>query len=252
MDAFIQKWLGRRIDQDGAFGFQCVDLIKQYALEVFGFKPGAWGNAIDYWTNTNHPLLTKFSRISSQSPQKGDIVILNPTSTNRFGHIAIAVDASTMLEQNGATGDGDGAGRDEVRLRTIPKARIAGILRPKVTNQGEPPMTPEQERQAYQIVLNRSPEGAPSGRTGWQFIIGAKAELDAQRAHNAKVVADLQSALEAEKNKPAKEVTKTVEKIVEKPVEVIREVEVVKTVEVEPSWLKRVREAINSFLNKKG
>lgn len=131
---FQARWLGKRVDQDGVFGYQCVDLIKQYAKEVLGMTPGAWGNAIDYWKNTNHPLLSKYTRVASQSPQRGDIVILNGTAGNPYGHIGIATDSNTMLEQNGATGDGDGQGGDEVRYRTIPKTRIAGLLRPKGGN----------------------------------------------------------------------------------------------------------------------
>lgn len=129
--AFEKRWLGKRTDADGVFGYQCVDLIKQYAKEELGMRPGAWGNAIDYWTNTRHPLLSKYTRVKTQSPKRGDIVIFHGNSGNPYGHIAIATSTSTMLEQNGATGDGDGRGGDEVRYRTIPKSRIAGVLRPK-------------------------------------------------------------------------------------------------------------------------
>lgn len=131
LQTFTKRWLGKRTDQDGVFGYQCVDLIKTYAVEELGMTPGPWGNAIDYWTNVNHPLTAKYTRVASQSPEGGDIVILNPTSTNPYGHIGIAADSMTMLEQNGHTGDGDGQGGDEIRYRLIPKDRIAGLLRPK-------------------------------------------------------------------------------------------------------------------------
>ena len=51
---------------------------------------------------------------------------------------------------------------------------------------GEEKMTPEQEKQAYQIVLGRDPEaGAPLGqRTAWGFINDARTELDQQRKEN--------------------------------------------------------------------
>jgi hypothetical protein len=35
LEQFIQKWKGKRNDYDKAYGYQCVDLIKQYTLEVF-------------------------------------------------------------------------------------------------------------------------------------------------------------------------------------------------------------------------
>lgn len=129
--SFAQKYLGKKIDYDGVYGYQCVDLIKQYLKEEYGLAPGSWGNAIDYWTKTNPALLTKFDRIASQSPQAGDIVILNGTAGNPYGHIAVATDANTMLEQNGSTGGGSGTGADAIRYRAIPKTRIAGLLRPK-------------------------------------------------------------------------------------------------------------------------
>lgn len=138
LQSFTKKWLGKRTDADGVFGFQCVDLIKQYAKEELKMKPGAWGNAIDYWTNKKHPLLKKYNRVATQSPRKGDIVILRGRGSNPYGHIGIAVDGNTMLEQNGATGDGDGKGGDEIRYRLIPKDRIAGVLRPKPTKKPTP------------------------------------------------------------------------------------------------------------------
>lgn len=43
---FVKKRLGKRVDYDGAYGFQCVDLAKQYISECLGFgKIGALGNA---------------------------------------------------------------------------------------------------------------------------------------------------------------------------------------------------------------
>lgn len=131
LKTFATRWLGKRTDQDGVFGYQCVDLIKTYAVEELGMTPGPWGNAIDYWTNVNHPLTARYERVASQDPHGGDIVVLKPTSTNQYGHIGIAVDSMTMLEQNGYSGDGDGQGGDEIRHRLMPKDRIAGLLRPK-------------------------------------------------------------------------------------------------------------------------
>ena len=43
---FKEKWLWKRIDYDKSYGYQCVDLIKQYADEVLGLgKIWAIGNA---------------------------------------------------------------------------------------------------------------------------------------------------------------------------------------------------------------
>lgn len=51
-------------------------------------------------------------------------------------------------------------------------------------------MTADEERLAYQIVLNREPDiQLPGGRTAFAFIRDAKPELDIQRKHTAEQVA---------------------------------------------------------------
>lgn len=143
-DTFQRAWIGHRVDFDYAYGYQCVDLIKQYMYSHFGIPNGALGNAIDYWTRTASVILTKFNRVATTSVVKGDIVVLNGLPGNPYGHIGIATGNQTattveILEQNGSTGNGKGLGGDAIRLRSVPKSRIAGILRPKtVTVSGLP------------------------------------------------------------------------------------------------------------------
>lgn len=141
-DSFKNLWLGRRIDYDHVFQFQCVDLILQGLHDMHGIGGGVSGNAIDYWVKTgingfNEVLLSKFTKIPSPEADKGDIVILNGLPGNPFGHIGWAtgnVNATDVeiLEQNGQTGNGDGVGGNAIRVRWIPKNRIAGLLRPIV------------------------------------------------------------------------------------------------------------------------
>lgn len=133
LDQFVQKWLGGRTDYDHVYAYQCVDLILQYLADCWGISSNVWGDAIDYWTKPTARLLQDFEKVTG-TPQAGDIVVLNPTSTNPYGHIMIAVNATTAIEQNGYSGDGDGLNGDEVRYRTIPTARVAGLLRKKGIN----------------------------------------------------------------------------------------------------------------------
>ena len=138
---FKNKWLGKRVDYDKTDFFQCVDLVKQYLYEVFGIKPGSWGNAIKYWTNTAPELLKKFDKIKTTVPKSGDIVVLHPVDNkpeHSAGHIGIGTGKSTsttveILEQNGSTGSGSGTGGNTIRTRFVPKSRIAGVLRRKAT-----------------------------------------------------------------------------------------------------------------------
>ena len=133
---FKAKWIGRRVDFDGIYGYQCVDLIKQYLSDVKGIKAGYWGNAIDYWYNTNPAVLKEFDRLSTNQARQGDIVILKGINGNPYGHIGIADGSSgiltvTILEQNGATGNGSGLGGDAIRTRAVPLWRVVGLLRPR-------------------------------------------------------------------------------------------------------------------------
>ncbi len=136
---FEAKWLGKRVDIDGLYGYQCADLVKQYLLECFGIPNGSYGDAIVYWTNPHQRILEKFGKVAGSAANQGDIVILNPTATNEYGHIGIATGRLTdlsveILEQNGSTGNGSGLGNDAIRKRYVPRTRVAGLLRAKGVN----------------------------------------------------------------------------------------------------------------------
>lgn len=135
---FKAEWLGRRVDYDHVYGFQCVDLILQYIYEKFGTPSGVYGNAIDYWNNPSPALLVHFDKVAGSQANQGDIVVFNGLPGNPYGHIGIcdSEDGSnvTILEQNGSgVNSGSGTGGNAIRLRAIPRSRVAGVLRPKST-----------------------------------------------------------------------------------------------------------------------
>lgn len=84
----------------------------------------------------------------------------------------------------------------------------------------------QEVKEAY--LMLRGNEGSPGERAGWinvskqTFFRVAKAETDSQRQQ----LADIAKALANEQAKPPKEVVKEVVKIVDRPVEVIKEVPV--------------------------
>jgi LysM repeat protein len=136
IDSFTTTWLGKTIDVDGVAGVQCVDLIKKYILDGFGIPVQPMGDAIAWWQSPKTVLLSKFDKIASQTPQKGDIVILHGLAGNKFGHIVLCIDNLSpttflALEQNGVDSSAVVKNGDEVRTRQIPNSRIAGLLRPK-------------------------------------------------------------------------------------------------------------------------
>ncbi len=104
-DEFVKAYMGKSIDYDGVSGVQCVDLVKVYMNKVFGLKPGAWGNAKDYYENFNNvsALKNNFTRIANTPefvPQKGDICVWgkNVSSSHNYGHIAIATGEGNTKE----------------------------------------------------------------------------------------------------------------------------------------------------------
>jgi len=116
----IEDWLnnanGVAMNPDGAFGNQCVDLVDQYAQDIFGVT---WQTAVGgvgganqlldavpdaYWTridnDPNNPNLI---------PQRGDVVVYGGDDLNAFGHTAVTMDADTngvtVMQENGNTPD---------------------------------------------------------------------------------------------------------------------------------------------------
>ena len=84
---FFEKYNGKYLDVDQAYGPQCVDVIKAYFNEVLA-KGAVLGNANDYWNMT----LENFEKIPNSStaiPQLGDIIVWGK-KIGSYGHIAIA------------------------------------------------------------------------------------------------------------------------------------------------------------------
>ncbi len=112
---FVHKYIGKKVDYDGAYGAQCVDLFRQYAKDVLEIPEhtGAVDGAKDLWRK--YMLLPKerlyFSRIPPQTTSEpGYVAIWDGTDANRYGHVAIVLaDCGKdllVLEQNGITQNG--------------------------------------------------------------------------------------------------------------------------------------------------
>lgn len=83
-DNFITTNTGKGIDTDGAFGFQCMDLMHAYCRDVLGLSDLsilAQPNAKSVWTNFNnvkgHELFDKIVNTPTGVPLKGDIMLYN-------------------------------------------------------------------------------------------------------------------------------------------------------------------------------
>ena len=109
---FKNEVMGKSLDYDGVAGYQCVDLVKVYLDWMFGIKPGAWGNAKDYWNALNRPGMSDYFYRVPNTPdlvvQRGDLVIWGAMNGNPYGHIAIGLGEGDLngfqsLDQNWGT-----------------------------------------------------------------------------------------------------------------------------------------------------
>lgn len=97
-DAFRNAIMGNGYDVDGLYGYQCVDLAKLLAGNAGRPRP-YWlsqpdGYAYEGWTNVssrNYNAGDLFTLVYNKADvRRGDLVVLNNTSTNPYGHIAFA------------------------------------------------------------------------------------------------------------------------------------------------------------------
>jgi len=110
LDEFVKKHNGKKVDFDGRYGVQCVDLFRQYCKDVLNIPHtgGVIGASELYTKYEAMPLEQKyFEKIEFKGtpPIAGDVVIFKPTKKNGFGHVAIVLSVDnlsmTVFEQDG-------------------------------------------------------------------------------------------------------------------------------------------------------
>ena len=92
---YISKTLGKSIDFDGVYSYQCCDLVNDYmqkCFNIFTYYPYNF-NAQQYFTRFNEvkALVKNFTKIPNTPdfvPMKGDICVFK--SADNIGHISIA------------------------------------------------------------------------------------------------------------------------------------------------------------------
>ena len=245
-----KMWIGTNTGDKG----QCVGLFNQVNLEFLGVNypiQGA-GTAFQILSarNTRPDLVEQVKNKSFNPnflPSIGDWVIWNKNWGGGAGHIScvesLSVTGFTGIEQNFVA--------DTVTRQQHSWTNVVGWVH-YISNQKGDDVNTGDVTNMYRVLLGREPDvGGLKTFVGKSFsvvfyaLIGSKEYADRQ-ASLVKSVEDLRVALANEKNKPPVKVIETVEKIVDRIV--VQE----KIVEVEPSWVKKVRDFILGFLNKKG
>lgn len=179
LDQFYSRWNGELPDFDKKFGVQCVDLVAYYAQAIGA--PIIYANAAGWWS-ANNP---GYGKVAPNQMQRGDIVVWNSTLPNSggAGHIAIYWSAAP----GGFISFDANWGGKNAKLVTHNFNNVLGGLRKPAPApapaqpKGDPPMNPQEEAEAYQIVLERPMEHGGSGRPGIKFIRDAHGELNQKR-----------------------------------------------------------------------
>lgn len=126
LQEFIAKWNGKRVDFDGHYGDQCMDLYRQYVQEVWG-RPQTAGVKSAYMVfDTISPL--EYDKFTSGELKVGDVVVFNQ-NFGKDGHIAVVEnpkDPKSLV----VFGQNDPVGAP-CKLSRHTYANIIGWFRPK-------------------------------------------------------------------------------------------------------------------------
>lgn len=89
---FIDRYNGKKIDWDNAYGGQCVDLYRQYCHDVLEIpqSPPVQG-AADIWTTYLQEHFYQVENTPEAVPIPGSVVIWNKKAGGGYGHVAVAV-----------------------------------------------------------------------------------------------------------------------------------------------------------------
>lgn len=107
LDEFKAQHIGKKVEFDGKYEYQCVDLTKFYNRDVVN-APDIMGNAVDYVKNPLPGYYDFHDNPLWYIPPAGAIAIWNNKIGDGFGHVGIVLSASifsfTSLDQNWPTG----------------------------------------------------------------------------------------------------------------------------------------------------
>jgi hypothetical protein len=114
-EQFLTKYCGKKVDFDGAYGAQCVDLFRQYCNDVLNTPhTGAVDGAKElYEKYADLPVEKKyFTRLTKKAvPGYGYVAVWGSTPANKYGHVALVIcqlgpTSLLVFEQNGFQQDG--------------------------------------------------------------------------------------------------------------------------------------------------
>lgn len=128
LSEFINKYNGKKIDFDGYYGAQCMDLMHFYIVEVLGLGRNVLTAPTAFQAYQNGDgNFEKLNNTSAAVPQAGDIIFWN-TKVGPAGHAAVFVEGDVnsfrSFDQNWPVGAG-------CHIQNHNYFGVAGWLRPK-------------------------------------------------------------------------------------------------------------------------
>lgn len=135
LEDFVKKYTGKKVDFDGVYGAQCVDLFRQWVKEGLGIPEhtgpcSTTGGAKDLFLD--YPKMEKekkyFTRETKKDMIQGDVLIWNETKTNKYGHVAIYLG---KLNNSLIVFEQDGFKQDGAKINIRSKNNLLGFLRKK-------------------------------------------------------------------------------------------------------------------------
>lgn len=101
---FFTQFNNKKIDFDGYYGAQCMDLYRQYCKNVLDIPQSPSVNgAAEVWNSYLSKYFVKITNTITGVPKEGDIIVWNK-QLNGYGHIAICQSANvwnfTSFDQN--------------------------------------------------------------------------------------------------------------------------------------------------------
>lgn len=136
-DEYVKRYLGKKIDYDGVYGVQCVDLVNHYADKVLGIKGCFYGveYAKEIWLDRYKykNIYSNFDFIVPSYKQNelrlGDIGV---RTSGTAGHIFI-VSRTNVYDKIYYYDENEGGTHSGMTLREKPynSLYVNGILRPK-------------------------------------------------------------------------------------------------------------------------
>lgn len=132
LEQFVETYNGKKVDYDGHYGAQCVDLFRQYCKDVLEIPhTGGVVGASELYTKYEAMPLEKryFERIpykAGMQPEAGDVVIFAATKANQYGHVAIVLNSSAAEM---AVFEQDGFKQNGAYVRSGKYERVLGFLR---------------------------------------------------------------------------------------------------------------------------